>query len=116
VGKKSYILKHVADMPPQADGIPLARVAPLDEHRACRGDEQPVDELEERALSGAAPPDDRDHLSGVHRQAYAGQGRRPSRILKRRVVETHQHDIVRRKGKSARRLGANHPALRRRDP
>ena len=64
VRKQPDVLQHVADAAPQADRVPLARVASLDANGSGRGQDQSIDELEDRALAGAAAADEHDDLPG----------------------------------------------------
>ena len=63
VREQPDLLQHVADAAPQPDRFPLARVAAFDDAPRRRRAQQPVDELEERGLAGAAPADQRDDLA-----------------------------------------------------
>src|SRR5207237_9738704 len=54
VRKQADLLQHVPDAPSQANRLPRARVAAFADHRAAVRFEETVDQLQQRALPGAA--------------------------------------------------------------
>ena len=73
VRKEPDLLQHVADAPAQIERIPLPSCrAPRHGSSRVR-QQQPVDELEDRALAGAAAAHERDGLSAFDGEIYALQ-------------------------------------------
>ena len=58
--ERARVLQDVSDAAPQPDRVPFLRVASLDRDASRGRQQQPIDELEQRALAGAAAADDRD--------------------------------------------------------
>ena len=87
VREQPDILQHVADAAPQADRLPLASIAALDHDDAGIRHQQPVDELEERRLPGAAAADQRDDLACLDRRGRNGRARAGHPPHERNVAE-----------------------------
>ena len=64
--KESNVLEHIADAAAKPDAIPLAGVAAFDADTARGRQEQPIDQFENGALAGAAPPDQRDDFAPLN--------------------------------------------------
>ena len=92
VRKEPDVLQHVADVPPQRDRFPLACVAPFHEDRALVGQQQPVDELQQRALAGAAAADQREHVAGVDAQAEIVEHARLPRSRERHAAKLNRRN------------------------
>ena len=60
--KQTHLLQDETDASSQPDRFPLARVTPFDEHGASVGQQQAIDEFQERGFSGAAAADEREHV------------------------------------------------------
>jgi hypothetical protein len=73
VGKQADFLEDVTDAPAELEGIPLACVPSIDDDLAAVGNDEPVDQLQERALARAAPPDQGDRLAGRDVEIEAAQ-------------------------------------------
>src|ERR1700680_3603506 len=94
VGKEADVLEHVAYPAAQSNAVPFPGVAPLDDHRARRWQEQPVDELEHRGLAGAAPPHDGNHLARFDGEIQAIEHDRPAGVQKADVLEPDEHGYL----------------------
>jgi hypothetical protein len=79
VGEEADFLEDVPDAPAELERIPLARIAPFDDDLPTVRDDQPVDQLEQRALTRAAPPDQRERLAGrdIKTETAQDRARRP---------------------------------------
>ena len=69
VREQADALEHVADPPPQHDGIGGAHVLAFDAHGAAVGLGQPVDQAQQRGLAGAGRPDDGEEFALARRRA-----------------------------------------------
>jgi hypothetical protein len=85
--KKADILQHVADTPPECDRLPVTCTASLHDHGTRVGQQQAVDELEQRALPGAASTDQRENLTGADGQREIVEHLRLSRSRERHAAE-----------------------------
>ena len=85
--KQADLLNHVADRAPEPDRIPFARVLALHGDVAGVGEEQSIDELEDRGLARTARAHQRDDLTGLDRQReIVENGRLPS-VPERHLAE-----------------------------
>ena len=80
VGKQADILEDVSDSAPERNARPLTRVAAFDRDTARLRKQQAIDELQNRALSRAAPADEGKHLTARHRERDFPQHRRPAGV------------------------------------
>src|SRR5439155_12470102 len=87
VRKESNLLQYVADAAPQADRFPRARVAALDDDGARVGLEQPVDQLQQRALPRAAAADEREHVARSDREREIVEHAGPSGARERDLAK-----------------------------
>lgn len=89
VGEESNILKDVPRASSEPDAVPFARVAACDRYTPALWQQQSVDEFENRALAGAATPDERDDVAWLDRKRHAGEYRRPAGVAESDIVERH---------------------------
>ena len=89
--EQADVLKHVSDPAAEDDRIPVARGPALDDDFATIRQQQAVDQLENRRLAGAAPPDEGDDVARLNRQAeliehrtVAGPSKTPRRGIRSR--------------------------------
>src|SRR6266851_8336299 len=87
--KQADALQHVADSATQLDGVPLARIATLDTNRSGSRQHDAIHELKDRALPGAAAPDQHDHLTRIDREREAADDGAAVRIVEPDVFELH---------------------------
>ena len=87
VRKEPDVLNDVAHGPSQADHIPFARVSALHAHLARLGQQQSIDQLEDRGLAGAARPDERHGLTGIDSQRESVQNGRLAGEPERHLAE-----------------------------
>ena len=111
VGEEADVLEDVPDVAAQRDRIPFARIASFDKDRAGRRQQQPVDELEQRALARAAAAHERNDVTRFHREIHACQRGRPARVPETHIVESDYHDGCPDEVKPARAPGANGPGF-----
>ena len=74
VRKKTDGLDHVADTAAQHHRIERAHIDAVDEHRAARRFDQPVDRTQERALAGARRPEEHGELAAGNREIDVAYG------------------------------------------
>jgi hypothetical protein len=73
VRKQADVLKHVARAPAQADRVPLAGVALLHQDRALLGNEEAVNQLQQRGLACPAAADQRQRFAAANGHVEAGE-------------------------------------------
>ncbi len=73
VRKERDVLQHVADVAPEIEWVPGGHRTPADDHLAGIGHEQPVDQLEDGALAGAAAAHEGERFALLHREIEALQ-------------------------------------------
>ena len=77
--KQSHLLQYISDAAPEADGVPLARVTPFDQHRAIPGKEQAVYQFEQRRFTRPAAADHGDDFACLNGQIEAVEHVRSTR-------------------------------------
>ena len=71
--KQPDVLEHVTDAASQIEWIPVGSRPAGDNNRSLVRLEETVDQLEDRALAGATPPDERQCFSGLDGQVEPSQ-------------------------------------------
>ena len=113
VREEADLLNHVADRSPKADRIPLARVPTLHDHVTGVGQEQSIDQLEERRLARAARPDERQRLPRSYRQRDVVENARLPRQAVRDVAELDAvHDTTIERVRLAAEVRSARPSWR----
>ena len=67
--KEPDVLQHISGAAPEPYRIPVSRVAPVDQDRSMLRQQQPIRQLQQRALARTASPDERQNFPPTDGQA-----------------------------------------------
>ena len=102
VGKEADVLDHVPGAAAQPDRVPFPGVAALHAHGTGIRHEQPVDELEDGGLAGAAGADEREDLARGDGQGEVVEDADVARMAERHAIERddiHRMTILKTPGR-----------------
>ena len=88
--EKDGLLRHDADLRAQGLERHIADVDAVHQDHSRRHVEESGDQVHERGLAGAAQPDDRNHLPGLHREGHVTQHVTCRAVL---VLEAHVPEL-----------------------